>query len=140
MNKLKIFYVSIAIMLAGCTTTGQYQAECEKLNPVFSDMVSCLKEKLNADPRSQMAGDQPYVQRYLLEADKLSGMVQKNQISEIDARIRLSDLYMQLRNSQNAEAQEAVNSWQRQQMINNMNRPVNTNCHTYGGSVNCQSY
>jgi hypothetical protein len=140
MNKLKIFYVSIVIMLSGCTTAGQYQAECEKLYPVFSDMVSCLKEKLHADPRSQMAGDQPYVQRYLLEADKLSGMVQKNQISEIDARIRLSDLYMQLRNSQNAEAQEAVNSWQRQQVINNMNRPVNTNCHMYGGSVNCQTY
>lgn len=140
MKKLSFIFVMSCLLLVGCATAGQYQAECEKIYPKFGDMVGCLKQKLNSDSRSHRAGDQPYVQRYLLEADKLADMVQKKKISEIDARIRLSDLYMQLRNAQNAEGQAAMNSWQRQQMINNMNKPVNTNCYGTGSSVHCQTY
>ncbi len=140
MKKTSLISIISCFLLFGCATAGQYQAECEKIYPKFGDMVGCLKEKIHADNRSQMANNQPYVQRYLLEADKLAGMVQKKQISEIDARIRLSDLYMQLRSAQNAEGQAAVNSWQRQQMINNMNKPVNTNCYGTGSSVHCQTY
>ena len=136
----KFYYVILCLILAGCATAGQYQAECEKIYPQFGDMVSCLKERVNADWRSNRPGDQPFVHRYLLEADKLAAMVQNKQISEIDARIRLSDLYMQLRNTQNAESQAAMGMWQRQQMINNMNKPVNTNCYGAGNSVHCQTY
>ncbi len=140
MKKISITCIISCLLLTSCATAGQYQAECEKIHPKFVNMVGCLKEKLNADSRSQMAGNQPYVQRYLLEADKLTYMVQDNEISEIDARIRLSDLYMQLRSSQKTEVQAAVNSWQRQQAINNMNKPVNTSCHSTGNNIHCQEY
>lgn len=140
MNQFKILFLCISMSLAGCASVSQYQAGCEELNPLFPDMVVCLKEKLNTDRRAQTSGNQPYVQRYLLEADKLAHMVQDKKISEIDARIRLSDLYMHLRNGQNAEAQVTADSWQRQQVINNMNKPVNTNCYGTGNGVHCQSY
>lgn len=124
MNKALI----LAFLVSGCATALDYQKECEKIYPAFTDMTVCLKDKINADPRADDEDNQAYVQRYLLEAEKLSELVKQKKISELDARIRLSDLYLQLKNAQESDERANVQNWQTQQLINNLNKPRTTSC------------
>lgn len=140
---MKTLCLAFFLILTACSTVAQHQDECESKYPKFQDMTICLKQKVKADPMYELSDEKVYAQRYLLEADKLSNMVRKKQISETDARIKLSDLYIRLKsivdNNERAEAAE----WQNLQLINKLNQPKTTHCYGgYGGygSVSCTTY
>ncbi len=118
----KIAVTFVAILVSGCATVGSYQTECEQKNAAFADVVQCLKTSIASDSRTGMAKD-ARVRLYLLKADQLSQKVQNREIAEIDARVALQELYVQLKRDSDAET--------------SMPETTRTNCTAYGNKVNC---
>ena len=90
----------LTILLVGCATVGDYQAKCEDSNKRFSEMVECTKTSLSQDPR--LIGN-PRVKLYILKADQLVQMLNNKEITDIDARVVLQELYVRLKNEQNID-------------------------------------
>lgn len=86
------------VFLAGCSTVGNYQSSCEKQYNYFPQVVECLKQKLNTDPRFENGPDSDLAKLYVAYADKLSDEVQKKKISEVDAKLALAQFYTNLKN------------------------------------------
>lgn len=116
-----VFVTSAFILLNACATVGSYQDACEQQYAAFPDVVVCLKAKLSADWRP--AARDSRVKLYLLKADQLSQMVQKGEMSEINARVALQELYVKLKQDANAEERAA--------------RPLQTNCSEFLGEIRC---
>ena len=123
-SKKFLLILSIGVLLSGCATVGSYQSQCEKQNAAFADVVTCLKTALAADWRPAMSTDAK-VKLYLLKADQLSQMVQKGEISELDARVKLQELYVHLKQIEDTEEMAT--------------RPIRTECHESLGSIRCTS-
>lgn len=83
-------------LFAGCATVGSYQAQCEKQHAAFPDVVTCLKTAVASDPNPRFMSEERKL--YLLKAEQLSLQVQKGQISDLDARVALQQLYVDLSN------------------------------------------
>ncbi len=125
--KLSIALFVLAFYLGGCTTVGNYQAECEQKNSLFPDVVQCLKTSLASD--SRMARNSR-VKLYTLKADQLSQMVQKKEITEIDARVALQELYVRLKRDEDVEVDGILANMPK-------NTTTRTNCYSIGNNINC---
>ena len=129
MKKLAVLLLATAI--SGCATVGSYQQDCEVNNNSFDGMVQCLKKSAYSD--SRMKNDSR-IKYYLLNAEKLSQSVQSNEISEIDARIQLQEIYLSLKGQEMTEQQKNAQIYQ-------MLKPktTNTSCTSHSNSLNCNT-
>ena len=82
-------------LFAGCATVRSYQAQCEKQHAAFPDVVTCLKTAVASDPNPRFMSSEER-KLYLLKAEQLSQQVQKGEISDLDARVALQQLYVNL--------------------------------------------
>jgi len=114
---MKYINAIFTFALSSCVSVGNYQTACEQMNSSFPEVVQCLKTSLASDAR--MAGNAK-VKLYTLKADQLSQMVQKKELSEIDARVALQELYVRLKRHEDSE-----------------NTTTQTNCYSIGNSINC---
>lgn len=85
----------VACLAYGCATVGSYQTECEKRHRAFPDVVVCLKAAVAEDPRWWMSSNAS-VKLYLLKAEQLSERVQRGEMSDLDARVAVQALYVDL--------------------------------------------
>lgn len=162
MHKMKLAVFTFLVALGGCATATrldvtQLQSTCEKNNRAFPEVADCLKNAittlqrcasaaevgtLGVVLRDAMAGTKECytsdisdsaLRLYLLKAEQLSQRVQKHEIADLDARVTLQQLYVEL--GQRAEAQRAA-----QAAANAANRPIVTKCQKdVFGEVTCTS-
>ena len=124
---MKYMLFLVATFLAGCASVNSLQSSCESTTKAFSDMVSCLDGKIAQDGRLSR---HPGVKLYMLKANQLSQQVQAGNISELDAKVELQALFVQLDTQNQAEVDRLLLNTQ-------MNQPVKTRCTTYAGVTNC---
>ena len=107
--------------LGGCATVvgvGDLQTECESKTKTFPEMANCLKLSIETHPRCRNLLDtatvssktcfkhspsDSSVKLYLLKADQLSQGVQKKEISDLDARVELQKLYVEIQHRERME-------------------------------------
>ncbi|MCJ8500131.1 hypothetical protein [Desulfatitalea alkaliphila] len=111
------FILVFCFLCAGCATIGSYQAQCEQQTSSFPEMVACLKAKVTSDWRPSKRNQK--VKLYLLKADQLSYKVQSGEITEIDAKVELQELYLALKKMSDSE------------------KPVRTECRESFGRIKC---
>jgi len=75
----------------------------------------------------------PEVKLYLLKAEQLSEKVQKGEISDLDARVELQTLFVNLRNQEAGRSAAAAGAAAAM-------RPKTTNCYPVGNTVQCNTY
>lgn len=108
MVAIKSIAMSLIIWIAaGCATAtvGSYQAACEKRHSNFSEMVLCLKAAIAEDrrptnwldplDRRQMSSNAS-VKLYILKAEQLTQQVQRGELTDLEARLALQELYVRL--------------------------------------------
>lgn len=122
---MRLAIVVLAIGLGGCMTVGQLQTGCEANSQTFPEMAACLRNAVASSDSTRMQNS-PEVKLYLLKADQLAQRVQNREISDLDARVELQQLYVNLRN------QERINRA--------AGGPRTTNCYAVGNSVQCNTY
>lgn len=124
---MRLAIIVLVVGLGSCTTTtvGQLQAGCETNSQSFPEMAACLRNAVASSDSTRMQNS-PDVKLYLLKADQLAQRVQNKEISDLDARVELQQLYVNLRN------QERINRA--------AGRPTTTNCYAVGNSVQCNTY
>lgn len=94
MDSIKVvLVVSACALLFGCTSVGKIQAGCEQTSRTFPELASCLRTSI-ANSDSYRMQNSPEVKLYLLKADQLSERVRKREISDLDARVELQQLYL----------------------------------------------
>lgn len=130
MNKLIFISVGICLTLAGCATVGKMQAGCEATTTTFPEMAECLKVKVAGESRMKNNSE---VKLYLLKADQLSERVKQGTISEIDARVELQQLFVQLKHQETTEGSAAAAAY-------NASKPKTTRCYPVGNTVQCNTY
>ena len=103
----RVVWILVALLLAGCATlsVGSAQEQCEKRHAAFPDVVTCLKDAVASGSASWggayinlSSKPTPELKLYLLKAEQLSQQVQKGEISDLDARVALQQLYVDLSN------------------------------------------
>lgn len=125
------FFVALAgvCFLAGCASVGSLQATCESTTGGFPEMVTCLDGKIAQDGR--LSGNSG-VKLYMLKAKQLSKQVSDGSISELDAKVELQALFVQLDRQNQADVNRILANTQ-------SNQPIKTRCVTNGGVTNCTS-
>jgi len=68
----------------------------------FSEMVLCLKTAIAEDRRPAMSSD-ARVKLYVLKAEQLRQQVQRGELTDLEARLALQELYVRLRQEENVE-------------------------------------
>jgi len=101
--------VLVLLALTGCAgpNIAQHQASCEERHPDFESMVTCLTAQLANDPHAR-GRDSDLVQLYVAAANVLALKVKSGQLSESDARLKLTKLYMQLRSESKRRTGQAL--------------------------------
>jgi hypothetical protein len=132
MNDKALILAVFCASVTACTTVGKMQASCEKTSATFPELTVCLKQSIEANGSNRMQSDAS-VKLYLLKADQLSQRVQNKEISDLDARVELQTLYVNLKANENAEQAAGAAAY-------NANRPRRTNCYPVGNTVQCNSY
>lgn len=79
--------------LVGCANVATVHSECERSSPSFPAAVACLESKIAQDGRLSGNAD---AKLYTLRARQLSQRVQAGQMSEIDARVELQRLVVEI--------------------------------------------
>lgn len=102
--KLLLLAMSIA-GLVGCTTVGSIQADCQKSTSTFGAMAQCIEIGISQQPR--LAAN-PSVELYRLKARQLAQRVDTGQLSDLDARVELQQLFVSLKRQEDDEPMPAV--------------------------------
>ena len=123
-----VFVTTVVGLLAGCATVGSYQTQCESRHAAFPDIVLCLKDALTSDRREPMSDAK--VKLYILKADQLSQMVQKGELSDLDARVVLQELYVRLGRDEDTEISN---------ILVNMPKTRTTDCTSFGNNIRCRT-
>lgn len=122
--------VSALVLTACASKMGQIQESCEASTQTFQAMAACLKTQVTADP--DMAAE-PEVKLYLLKAEQLTEQVNEGKISQLDARVELQTLYVDLKNQESRKSSRSSSS--------GYTPPAKqTRCTTVNGKVNCATY
>lgn len=104
-------WVAVFSLCAGCASIGSYQAGCEKKHASFPQIVTCLQDAVASDSSPWINKSSPEIKLYLLKAEQLSQQVQRREISDLDARVELQQLYVELsRSSRQTKATETQKS------------------------------
>ncbi|MEI6514038.1 MAG: hypothetical protein WCO51_12320 [bacterium] len=126
----------VLLLLVGCANVQKLQAGCEATTSTFAAMAECLKAQV-ADSSNPRLKNSPEVKLYLLKADQLTQQVSDKKISELDARVELQQLFVQL--YQNEKSNSAASSAAATAAYN-ATRTKTTNCVPVGNSVSCTTY
>lgn len=135
---------ALVICLSGCATTNvtNMQTECEAKTKTFPEMAACLKDTVAASHCSiedrltlrkkclKTKLDENDIKLYLLKAEQLSLRVQKHEISDLDARVELQKLFVELGNQADLRGAAAA-------AAGAANRQRTTRCHDNGYGVTC---
>lgn len=113
------------VFLCGCTTVGSMQADCESGSKTFPELSACLNEKVANSRKS--SGE---AKLYALKSRQLTERVQRGEISDLDARVELQQLYVDLMQAERSRRQAASAAA----------RSRTTNCYAVGNSVQCNTY
>lgn len=70
------------------------------------------------------------VKLYILKADQLSQMVQKGELSDLDARVVLQELYVRLGRDEDTEISN---------ILVNMPKTRTTDCTSFGNNIRCRT-
>lgn len=136
----KLKYLFFVPLLTSCTIAS-YQADCEKNFNAFPNVVSCLKEKLNNDPRVPFHRDSDLANLYILAAEKLAYQVRIGRISDIDARYDLAQIYVLLksetRQRNNADFNEMLDAMLVKKAIQKSSHPSYVCTNTGGITSYC---
>lgn len=81
-------------MLAACTTTADIQNQCAAISNGFAEEVNCLGNMVATQPH--LSGDS-FAQEYVLTGRYLVERMNKQEISEDQARMMFARKYNQLR-------------------------------------------
>lgn len=119
--------IAAALALTGCASVGSLQADCERTNQTFPAAMSCLESKIAQDGRLSGNTD---VKLYTLRARQLSQQVQAGEISDLDARVALQQLFVQLDAKSNSEAAAMMPAMPAKQR-------TTANCVSVGGNTTC---
>jgi len=135
--------ILLTITLVGCGTVSTYQRNCEEIHSGFAAQMACTKEKVRSDWRSK-GQNADLVNLYLNSADVLVEHVEKGAKTEAQARLELSQLYVELKNIQgDRQLKDLYKSalWEsiHKPITPQIQKPVRTNCTTIGNSTNCTS-
>ena len=128
-------YITAALMAlaaTGCANLGSIQADCEKTTKTFPELYRCIDSAIALETRYANSAQ---VQLFRLKAAQLSGRVERKQIEDIDARVELKQLYVQIRKDQMAETARIL-------AVDDLipgSKSIKTNCTTYGNTTNCTS-
>lgn len=116
MNKL--FFI-LPLVLSGCAKVSDYQTKCEQQYPKLSDMANCLDSSVKSDSRMSTASTP---KMYVLAAKFLGQKVDSGEISDIQARLELQNLYVNMQRQEQADLttqsqalQQAATNYQNQQ-------------------------
>jgi len=134
----KVSLILAATAVSACTTLGQYQAQCEARTKLFPELAECIKAEIASSDSRRMQNNAG-VRLYLLTAEQLSDRVRKGAISDLDARVELQKLYVELRSKEEsaASARAAVAAANRAAAA--ANQPRTATCTQFGNFVNCTS-
>lgn len=126
---MKSVFALMGLALAGCTTVGSIQADCQKSTSTFGAMAQCIDARLSQEGR---LARHPSVQLYSLKTKQLAQRVESGKISDLDARVELQQLFVQLQKQEDDDTDVLIT-------VPAQNRPMRTNCTTYGNSTSCTS-
>lgn len=102
-----IFILSLAAIIAGCASVNTIQADCESTTSTFKELASCVTDGVRKEP-SLAGSDEGKL--YLLKVEQLGGQVETGKISDLDARVELQQLAVQLKAIRAAAVQRAVSA------------------------------
>lgn len=121
MNKITALFSIFLLLISGCASQkiNTYQTECEKKTTTFAELTSCLQSALETQSSSFLSDDSG-LKLYVLKAEQLSQKIQKGEISEIDARVTLQELYVKLENEEKSRVRSI-----------NTDTPQEKRCTTY---------
>lgn len=120
------------LLLVGCANVQKLQAGCEATTSTFAALAECLKAQV-ADSSNPRLKNSPEVKLYLLKAEQLTQQVSDKKISELDARVELQQLFVQLYQNEKSNSAAATAAY-------NATRTKTTNCVPVGNSVSCTTY
>lgn len=118
------------LLAAGCATVGTLQAECNQVSASFREAVQCVDAKVKADTR---LARNPSSTLYVLRGYQLSERLDRKEITELDARVELQQLVVQIKSENDAAVQRAVSSIPPPKPI------LRTTCSTIGGITTCRT-
>lgn len=121
--------IAAAIALTGCASVGSLQADCERTNQTFPAAMSCLESKIAQDGRLSGNTD---VKLYTLRARQLSQQVQAGEISDLDARVALQRLHVEIEDKRKAFVMADDDIAPSSKRIR-----ATANCVSNGGYTNC---
>jgi len=157
---MKYVIAALPLLLIGCAKVSDYQASCEQRYSKLSDVATCLDISIKNDYRMGTAATP---KMYVLAAKFLGQKVDSGDITDMQARMELQNLYINMqrqeKSDQVAQSQalqqallnaQAVNTLQSIEQKNRQpvyippaplqNNNITTNCTTYGNQTRCQSY
>lgn len=143
-----------AYLNAGIAARAEQQALCEK-EPISRSTILARQ-----DCKSKILNEHMIKAKYphmplLLQAQATSkqvavayaeGKISENEFSAYIQKIEadfavLEEQQTQLKQQQQAQAWQAVSdNFQRQQALQNLNKPITTNCRSFGNNVNCTTW
>lgn len=88
--------ILVAAVLLSCAKVRHYQTACESQYAAFPAMVACLKGKIAQDRRMQSSQDTDLVRLYVTYADAAAAKVISGDMTEVDAKLALAELYTRL--------------------------------------------
>lgn len=110
--------LTLSLIVAGCASYVAVNSECNVPSRPFTDVVACIN---NATAGST----NDYMTMYALRANQLLQQYQAGKLSETDAKVKLQEQYMALR-QQHINAVAAISSMS-----------STTTCTTRGKSTTC---
>lgn len=135
-----LIVIGISAVLAGCASIKTVQSDCEQSTTTFVDMAACIDRGIGQEQRLARSDSGKL---YRLKAAQLAARVEEKKISELDARVELQQLFVQIRNTQIEQSQRAAAISAAQTAATSSSpasRPVQTNCYRTGNSTNCTSW
>lgn len=139
MKQRKVILICLLTIIAGCATVATYQQSCEELHSDFSSQMACTKAEVRGDWRSR-GKSADLVNLYLNAADVLVPQVEAGEKTAAQARLELSQLYVELKNIQDErQLNELYQSALWASIFNQYQAPtpITTNCSTFGNNTTC---
>lgn len=88
------------IVLSACSTMTGTQADCFSKNQKFSDAASCMRNQMDSLKWGSNA-PMSLLRDYQIYLNSLESKVNKNQLSDEDAKMQMQEYLIRLRNSYN---------------------------------------
>ncbi|MEO5335622.1 MAG: hypothetical protein H7841_01830 [Magnetospirillum sp. WYHS-4] len=149
----RVFLTILAggLAVAGCVTgpgLGEARTTCEQQFAVLKDQIGCQKKMMEPNRQNPFA-NMSAVDSYFNFADLVARKVEAREISEVEGRLKISEMFTQMR-MLDLQQRQADRQWQMQQDLLDSqmraeqdarmraNAPRTYNCTPrYGGTYDC---